>query len=455
MKRRHWFPAGVAAAMVALGGVAWTVRGNAAEESAMSAQPANTDGRGDASSNAINGSSETSPSIVATPAAYLTVGDVRPPLITAKFRGDVRPRNRSSLAFRRGGRVQSIMVREGEFAVAGQLLAVLDTADLEARSDAATARRDAAAAALDEATAGPRAERIEAAAAEVASLTAQQKSAENRLRRQRRLIQSDAGSVQQTEDAAFEVRRLNADRDRASAILRELQNGTRREQVAAARANLAVAEADRQSIVVDLRDSQILAPFDCVIAARMIDEGTVVIPGTPVLDVFQRPPMEARFRLTPAIAETLSLDDVVSVETTPGSIANATVVRIHPTIDRVSRTRTVDVQFQTDVAVVPGQSVQYVHRQSGGRHTHPSESIWLPTTALVRGSRGVWSVYVIEDDVLRRVAVQTGVTDGETTAVTGAIPIGGRVVASGTHRLAPGMTVRPVPWRSDAADVNR
>jgi multidrug efflux pump subunit AcrA (membrane-fusion protein) len=75
---------------------------------------------------------------------------------------------------------------------------------------------------------------------------------------------------------------------------------------------------------------------------------------------------------------------------------------------------------------------------------------WLPTTALVRGVRGLWSCYVLgtseQNDAFRveRRDVEVLHTESDRVLVRGTLQSGDRVVMSGTHRLVSEQLVRPV-----------
>lgn len=389
-------------------------------------------------------------------AAVVRAGQIDPPEMTQRFRGDVRARRRSGLAFRRGGRVTEVLVREGDVVAAGEVLARIDVSDLDAEQSAAEAALQSARARLEEAAAGPRREAIEAARAEFQALEESARSAANQLLRQRRLLETGAGNPQRVEDLSFEFKRLRSAADAAESTLEELENGTRVERVAAARADVAAAEAKLAAIAVRRDDSRVVSPYDAVVSSRMIDEGVVVGDSTRVLEVYQRPPMEARFAVPPAVAERLAGGDLVRVDVGQGDGHSAGgltayVARSHPVVDPRSRTVAVDVQFDGAVDLVPGRSVTLLVREDVRRLddvrredvTFPA--VWLPTTALVRGSRGVWSVYTVDDGTVTRRVVRTGRTDGTLVEVFGDLA-DAAIVATGTHRLAVGMAVGVVEF---------
>lgn len=105
----------------------------------------------------------TTPTPMTTPAALEAI---------VKARGEVRPARRMDVAFRMGGIVDRVFVAEGDVVEQGQLLAVLDTTDLEAAVQSAEDALALQEAALAQLKAPASEEDIAAAEAELASAQA-------------------------------------------------------------------------------------------------------------------------------------------------------------------------------------------------------------------------------------------------------------------------------------------
>ncbi|WP_168566420.1 efflux RND transporter periplasmic adaptor subunit [Crateriforma spongiae] len=401
----------------------------------------------------------------------ISVGSVKPPEQVSRYRGTVQPRRESLLAFRRSGRIDRVDVHEGDMVRQGDELAMLDVSDLKAERDSLQAQLDVAVAKHAEAVAGPRRQTIAAAAAEVDRLRAEVSAAQSRWQREQVLRSRGAGSDQSFDDAKFAVRRLEAALESATAAHEELAEGTRIEQVQQAKANIDVAKAMLQRIDVDLKDSRILAPFDGSIALRQVDEGTIVGADQPVFRLIESPPLEARFGLPPEIVSTLAVGQTLRTEI-DGRRHSAMVLRIHPALDVDTRTQRIDVRFDAADDVLVGQAVTLLIATPQTSGHRSSVRFWVPTTALVRGSRGLWSVLAavenpaakFDDSQLQvdRVAGTTKArtqdvemvpstierrdvrvlsTDGPWCEVTGMLHRGDWIVGRGTHRVGPGTRV--------------
>ncbi|MEM6980743.1 MAG: HlyD family efflux transporter periplasmic adaptor subunit, partial [Planctomycetota bacterium] len=340
-------------------------------------------------------------------------GSVAAPELFTRYRGDVRARRSSDLALRRSGRLTEINVHEGDVVSQGEVLAELQTDDLDAEAALADAAIRSAEAALEEAVAGPRYQTLRAAAAKVRQLEAQADSARQRLERQETLQRRGAGSDQAFDDAKFEFDRLQAAVNEATSTLDELQEGTRSEQIDAARALFAAAKARRQQIDVDRDDSRIIAPDDAIIARRWVDEGVIVSPNQTVLSIIEVPPLEARVDLPADVASTLQRGQTLPLDV-GGRTFESTVIRLQPSVDPVLRTRTIDVRFDpspdrenlvSDAAMI-GQTASLrlpfnalnAYQQSRGTQPTGNSPFWIPSASLARGVRGLWSVYVAAPD---------------------------------------------------------
>lgn len=195
-----------------------------------------------------------------------------------------------------GGRVVEIPINEGDRLKQGDLMARLDTRDVDLAIQRAQAERNQADAQLRLLQAGSRPEDVRqaeaqsaAAAAEVSSAEVDLAAAEADLQRFERLLQSNSGSQKQRDDAAA---RRDMTRDRAvSARAREraaregvarLQSGARPQEIDAARARVQGADAQIATLEKQKDDATVRAPIAGVVTERVLDPGEMAAPRAPV-----------------------------------------------------------------------------------------------------------------------------------------------------------------------------
>ena len=198
------------------------------------------------------------------------------------------------LGFRVNGRIASIAVEEGAHVKQGQLLATLDAATLDSRIAQADARVSQAEAQLAKLRNGNRAQDIAQARARVAAAAAVAQDAERDYARRQPLVEPGAISRDLWEQTISARDKARADLQQAQQALSLMAAGSRREDIAAAQADVRSAIAARQSASTDLSDARLLASTDGVVVTRAREPGAIVQPGETVLTLAIMRPLRVR-----------------------------------------------------------------------------------------------------------------------------------------------------------------
>jgi len=191
----------------------------------------------------------------------------------------------AQLGFEAAGRIDTILVHEGDRVKAGQELARLDRAELNARRQQATAQLAAAQATLSELVRGSRTEDVQQGRDQATAANQRLADAQRDLDRTKRLFDGGAVAREALDKAqlAFDV--AQSQHDQASQALQLLEIGPRPERIEAQRAAVAAAQATVQQINALLGNAVIRAPFDGVVTVKDREIGETVSPGAPVLTV--------------------------------------------------------------------------------------------------------------------------------------------------------------------------
>ena len=187
------------------------------------------------------------------------------------------------LAFNASEHVAAVLVEEGDRVKAGQLLARLHTARLEARVEEAEARLAVQQQVVARLEAGSRREEIARARAELKAARARAKAAADTARRLQRLAEQKLASPEDAENARSLADAAAAQAKAARAALGLLVAGPRREDIAAARAELKAREAALTLAREQLADAFLKAPADGVIRNRILEPGDMASPQVPAL----------------------------------------------------------------------------------------------------------------------------------------------------------------------------
>lgn len=194
----------------------------------------------------------------------------------------------AELGFTVPGRVESVLVQEGDTVRAGAELVRLDRSETRARREQAAAQARAARATLLELERGARPEEL--AQARAAAQAAQDKldEAQRDFDRAQALHERALVSQQDFDRAQTTLAVARSQRDQAREALRLTEAGPRPEQIEAARATLASAEAAVRSLDATLAQMVVHAPFAGLVTVRHHEPGEIVQAGAPAITLLDR-----------------------------------------------------------------------------------------------------------------------------------------------------------------------
>ena len=243
-----------------------------------------------------------------------------------------------------GGRVLEMNADEGRRVAVGDVLARIDTGEVEIVLRRAEADRDQAIAQLRLLQAGARREDVrqsqaqaDTARSEAAAAEAELKAAADDLARFEALLAANAGSRKQRDDAASRVsvatarRRAAEDRIRsAEQAVARLQAGARPEEIAAAQARVASVNAQIASIQKTLGDATVKSPVAGTVTAKLVDAGEMVAARTPVAVISDLDNAWANVYVDEPLVPTLTLGQPVTIVTDAGHRIPGRITYISP-----------------------------------------------------------------------------------------------------------------------------
>ena len=244
-----------------------------------------------------------------------------------------------------GGRLVDLKVDEGDRVKAGDVIAQLDTADIALALQRAAAERLGADAQLRLLVAGARAEDIRQAEAQLAAAEAdlaaskqELSSAERDLKRFEALLASNSGAEKPRDDAATR-RDVAGDRVKAgeqrvraaAETVARLKAGARREEIDAARARLAGADAQIATLEKAQRDATVVAPASGIVTQKLVDEGELLAPRTPIVVLANLDEVWANVYVDEPLVPRVTLGQTATIFTDAGGAGiDGTVTFISP-----------------------------------------------------------------------------------------------------------------------------
>jgi len=249
-----------------------------------------------------------------------------------------------NVSARFGGRVEDILVREGDFVRAQQPLVRMQIDTLQAQRDEALASKQQAVTSVSTAKAQVAMRRTDLAAARANVVQAESSldAAERRQARSELLSREGASSIQEFDDDRARTRSARASLDavKAQVIAAQSAIDAAQSQVTGAQAAVAAAAATVARIEADIRDSVLSSPRDGRVQFLIAQAGEVVSAGAAVLNVVDVGDVYMTFFLPTAVVGRVPLGSEVRIvlDTAPGFPIPARISFVSDTAQFTPRT---------------------------------------------------------------------------------------------------------------------
>lgn len=317
------------------------------------------------------------------------------------------------MGFESPGSIATVHVQAGDLVAQGDRLVTLDQDAIRAELKGALSR-------------------VETARAQVAAQRARLKLSQATLKRNQELSAEGHVSDQLLDELAQ-------------------QTDVQRATLQVSESNLIAASAAAEQVAVKLAKSEITAPYDAKIQTRYLDEGSIVNPGTPVIEVVERGNLEARIGFPENMLGSLNpgktYEFTVNKQQVPGRLK-----AILPMVDEINGT--VSTQFVLDADNLFGGSLVELNLAV----VVSEQGYWVPLSALAESQRGLWSVLVVEQNQTGENTVETRLVEilhrgNNAVYVRGTLENGDLIIASGTGRIVPGQNVT-IAQQHSASELN-
>ena len=333
-------------------------------------------------------------------------------------------------AFQIAGRVDKVLVEEGQAVTKGQVLAELDASDFRNAYDAAEAQADTARAADKKAQEGPRSQELE----------------QTRIDSERWLDEYKRMKFlyENKSLAANDFKKIEAGYEAAQQRYDMALKGTRVEDKEAASGQSRAAAAQLHEARKRLEDTRLRAPISGFVGMRRIDVGDTVAAGTPVISVLDLNPVKVRVAIPEAEIGRVKEGSraTVTVPSLDGKQFEGKVETVGVAADPASRSYAVKISVANPDRVLRAGMVSDARIFS----VEMVNAITVPGNAIVRDSQGVMHVYVYDPGRQRVYArrIETGGLIGSEVEIRSGLAGDEQVVVAGQQNVREGSPARVI-----------
>lgn len=299
------------------------------------------------------------------------------------FIGTIESADRGILAARIDGRIGRLMVQVGDTVQAGQLLLTIEQNTVNDRLAEAQGSREAAAARLD--------------------------LAEKTYKRYEQLAKAEAVTPQ-------ELDRVTAEREQA-------------------RQNLQSASASVGQARTGAAYNRVTAPYSGKIAERLVESGSTVMPGMPLLVLERSGIPQARIAVPESLMGQIVLGEELQLEIPSlQRTIKGIVTEIQPSSDPATRSFAVKLSLPPDAGLASGLFLRARRQAATGK------SLLIPLSALVQRGQ-LTGVYVVEAKILHFRLVKIGPLLGDKVEILSGLSAGETIVSGDVQKARSGARV--------------
>ena len=391
--------------------------------------------------------SELAEAVKATKNSALVVSVVKPTpgARTADFTlpGSIQAIQEAAIYSRVDGYLKRRLVDIGDRVKSGQVLAEVDTPDLDQQLAQARAAAAASEASLAQSRSG-----LQQARAALQHNRATTEYARTNLARRRALQERNLVAQQDVDDRQIAFDSSQADVDAAQANVESLQSS-----VIAAQANVDASRANVQRLIELQAFQMVRAPFSGVITVRFVDAGALISAGsssttTPMFRLAQTDDLRVFVNVpqTFMTSITVGMRVQVLVREFPKKPFEGVVANASGALDTASRTLLTEVRVRNAESTLrPGM---YADVKLHLERDHPP--LIIPTSALIIQATGPRVAVLGAEQKVRFQAVELGRDYGATVEIVRGIEPGDQVITSPPDGLSESSVVRVAPTPAPA-----
>jgi RND family efflux transporter MFP subunit len=252
--------------------------------------------------------------------------------------------------------------------------------------------------------------------------------------------------------AQLELAKINADRYtnlRKTDSVSQEEADQQSSGYAQAVANLAAADANVRRLEELESFKHVYTPFSGVLTKRTVDPGALInagvngAAGKELFDIAQVDPLRVYVNVPQSYAPSIKtgMDAVISLQEYPGRKFTGSVARTAEAIDPATRTLLTEVDVPNKKGELLPGSYGEVHFRVGG----VAQRVTLPVNAMLFRQEGARVAVVGSDGKVQLRPINIGRDYGTTLEILGGVDVGDRVVINPADSLEDGQRVNVAP----------
>jgi len=349
--------------------------------------------------------------------------------------------------------IKTFEVQRGSRVRKGQLLAVLENADLSAASEQSKGEYEQAQAGYIATTGASLPEQIQKAELDTASAKAAFNAQQTVYDSRKALFDQGAIPRRDLDSAEVALAQARSQYQQAAKQLDDLQKIGQAQALKSATGQLSAAKGKYLGAQAQLSYSEIRSPIDGVVTDRPLFPGELATANQPLLTVMDTSKLIAKAHIAAALAAELKAGDAAQIKL-PGdeNAVDARVTLVSPALDAGSTTIEVWVESaKPDPRIKPGMTVTITMTART-----VNEAIVIPAAALLKNADDAPYVLVAgSDGIAHAHTVEVGIRAADTVQILSGVNAGDAVITSGEYGLPDGTAIKTAVAKAPEASTEK
>ncbi|WP_312114857.1 efflux RND transporter periplasmic adaptor subunit [Brevibacillus reuszeri] len=349
------------------------------------------------------------------------------------------------------GTLREFVVKEGDKVKKGQVIAKIDTSDVDSKILDIDAQMELARANLAKAQVGNEPEEVAQENERVLQAQREYDTAKKEYDRMHQLFTSGASTQQELDKAKSQVDSTLSTLNVAKQQLSLKKKGPRKEEIASQQAQINKLQVERGQLEKDRVQSVLIAPADGTIIAVAADNGQYVNKGTEILTLANLDNLLIQADINESDVNKMKAGQTAVIEgTTLGKQQlNAKVTRIAPTATTTQSSSGQGEKTRVKVTLTPEGDLSALkpgfHVDINISVEKIEQALQVPIEAVQQNADGSTFVWVAADGVAKKQKIETGTENELFSHVKSGLNGDEQIILSPVDSLTDGVPIMPMP----------
>ncbi len=358
-----------------------------------------------------------------------------------EYEGTLKPAKEVAVLPKTGGKVISVNVNVGDKVTEGQVLYTLDKEESEANLESQQAALASAEADLEKTSDSSQAQQISQAEQTYGKAQVEFNNVEDNYNKMQKLYGTGAISKKDLDDTKKQYDNASIDLKSAKDNLDIIENKIGPQSTRSAAARVSQSEAGVSTAQIQLNNSTITSPISGIVSEKDVEVGKMTSSQSGSVTVIDSSTLTAEITVPDNMIGKIKVGQSVpiSINALDNKVVNGIIDTISPAANSKDKCYTIKAKIDNANGDLKAGMFVKVSLQSDTKDNVLS----VPNQA-IKTENGVNYVYLVENSKIKKVAINTGISNDKFTEVSGNISQTADIITEGQSILADGEKVNVI-----------